>query len=64
MKKSSNAELARIINTQAHSLAAQSFPLIRMALEDKARVLLREGKSLDETLRAIQSTVGAGTFNC
>ena len=64
MKKSSNAELARIINTQAHSLAAQSFPLIRMALEDKARVLLREGKSLDETLRAIQGTVGAGTFNC
>lgn len=63
MKKSSNPELARIINTQAHSLAAQSFPLIRMALEDKARAMLREGKSLDETLQAIRGTVSAGTLN-
>jgi hypothetical protein len=63
MKKSTNPELARIINTQAHCLAAQSFALIRMALEDKALTMLREGKSLDETLRAIRSTLGADALN-
>ena len=64
MKKSTNPELARTINTQAHSLAAQAFPVIRLALEDKARAMLREGKSLDETLRAIRGTMDAGALDC
>lgn len=58
MKKTPNPELARAINRQAHMLAAQSFPAIRMMLEEKARAMQREGKSLDETLRAIWSTMG------
>ena len=59
MKKLSNPELARTINRQAHMLAAQSFAVLRMKLEEKARSLLREGKGLDETLAAIRA-VGAG----
>ena len=55
MKKLFNPELARTINRQAHMLAAQSFAAIRTTLEEKARALLREGKSLDETLRAIRA---------
>jgi hypothetical protein len=55
MKKSVHPELARTINRQAHMLAAQSFAAIRTRLEEKARALLREGKSLDETLRAIRA---------
>jgi hypothetical protein len=35
-------------------LASQSFSAIRVKLELKARALLKEGKSLDETLRAIR----------
>lgn len=58
MKKLSNPELASTINRQAHMLAAQSFALIRLKLEEKARSLLREGKGLDETLAAIRA-VGA-----
>lgn len=64
MKKSSNPALARTINTQAHSLAAQAFPVIRLALEEKARAMLRDGKSLEETLLAIRSTVSTGNLNC
>jgi hypothetical protein len=56
MKKSHHAELARTINQQAHMLAAQSFAVIRMQLEEHARALLKEGKGLDETLRAIRTT--------
>lgn len=60
MKKQANAELASAINRQAHMLAAQSFAAIRMALEEKARALLKAGKSPDETLRAIRSAgIGA-----
>lgn len=55
MKKSSSPELARTINRQAHMLAAQSFAAIRTTLEEKARALLREGKTLDETLGAIRA---------
>ena len=55
MKKASNPEMTRTINRQAHMLAAQSFATIRTKLEEKARALLREGRSLDETLRAIQA---------
>ena len=64
MKKSTNPELARTINTQAHSLAGQAFPVIRLALEDKARAMLREGKSLEETLRAIRGTLDVGALSC
>ena len=55
MKKSVNPELAQTINRQAHMLAAQSFATIRLKLEEKARFLLREGKSLDETILEIRA---------
>ena len=55
MKKSFNPELARAINQKAHILAAQSFASIRMTLQEKARALLRQGKSRDETLQAIRT---------
>ncbi len=54
MKKAFKPELAQAINKQAHMLAAQSFATIRMALEDKARELLKSGKDHKETLRAIR----------
>lgn len=55
MKKSVNPELTKTINRQAHMLAAMSFAAIRTKLEEQARALLREGQSLDETLRAIRA---------
>lgn len=55
MKKQSNPQLAQTINRQAHMLAVQSFASIRMALEDKARAMLKAGKTLDETLNAIRT---------
>ena len=55
MKKAGKPELARVINQQAHMLAAQSFANIRMALLDKARELLKAGRSLEETLQAIRA---------
>jgi len=55
MKKQANAELASAINRQAHMLAAQSFASIRMALEEKARELLKAGRSPDDTLKAIRT---------
>ena len=54
MKKAFNPELARAINQQAHILAAQSFAGIRGELQEWASVLLKEGKSHKETLRAIR----------
>ena len=54
MKNSLNPELASTINRQAHMLAALSFPAIRATLEDKARAMLKDGKSLDDTLREIK----------
>jgi hypothetical protein len=54
MKRAFKPELAQAINRQAHMLAAQSFASIRMALEEKARELMRAGTSPDETLRAIR----------
>ena len=54
MKKSVNPELARTINQQAHMLAALSFPAIRTTLEEKARAMLKDGRSLEETLREIR----------
>ena len=56
MKKSVNPELARTINRQAHMLAALSFPAIRKTLEVKARAMLKEGRSLEDTLREIRAT--------
>ena len=53
MKKGFKPELAQAINRQAHTLAAQSFPAIRAKLEEKARALLREGKSPEETMAVI-----------
>ena len=55
MKKSINPELASTINRQAHMLTALSFPAIRATLEDKARAMLKDGRSLDETLREIRA---------
>lgn len=55
MKKTGNLELARVINQQAHMLAAHSFDIIRMSLQDKARELLKAGRSLEETLQAIRA---------
>ena len=55
MKRVFKPELAQAINRQAHMLAAQSFAAIRMALEEKARALLKAGTSPDETLRAIRT---------
>lgn len=55
MKKSPHPELTQTINRQAHTLAAQSFSAIRAKLEEKARVMLKGGESLDETLKAIQA---------
>jgi hypothetical protein len=54
MKKAFKSELAQAINRQAHILAAHSFASFRMALEEKARELLKAGSSPDETLRAIR----------
>ena len=55
MKKAFKPELVQAINRQAHMLAAQSFATIRMTLEEKARELLKTGKSPAETLRAIRA---------
>ncbi len=55
MKKAFKPELAQAINRQAHMLAAQSFAAIRMQLEEKARTLLKQGTSPDETLRVIRA---------
>ena len=55
MKKPSlNSELSRTINQQAHILAAQSFAPIRMKLEEQAKVLLKKGASLEDTLKVIR----------
>ena len=55
MKKSINAELSSTINRQAYMLSALSFPAIRATLEDKARAMLKVGKSMEETLREIRA---------
>ena len=55
MKKSINPELASTINRQAYMLAALSFPAIRATLEDKSRAMLKDGRSLEETLREIRA---------
>lgn len=55
MKKQSNPQLAQTINRQAHMLAAQSFPVIRLKLEEQARALLRSGATLEDTLREIRA---------
>ena len=54
MKLRANPEIARAINQQAHTLAAQSFASIRTAIQDKTRELLREGKTADDVIRAIR----------
>ncbi len=56
MRARLNPDIARAINQQAHMLAAQSFASIRMALEEKARELLKAGKDGNETVRAIRLT--------
>ena len=55
MKASENAELARAINRQAHMLTALSFPAIRSTLEEKARAMLKGGRSLEETLQEVRA---------
>jgi hypothetical protein len=54
MKKAFKPELARTINRQAHILAAQSFAPFRMQLEEKAKALLRDGATLEDTLKVIR----------
>lgn len=54
LKKAFKPELARTINRQAHILAAQSFAPICMQLEEKAKALLKEGATLEDTLRVIR----------
>jgi hypothetical protein len=54
MKKAFKPELARTINRQAHILAAQSFAPIRMKLEEKAKALLKDGATLEDTLKVIR----------
>ncbi len=49
------SELTQAINQQAHTLAAMSFAAIRLRLREQARAMLKQGKKLDEVLRAIQS---------
>ncbi len=49
------SELTQTINQQAHTLAAMSFAAIRLRLREQARAMLKEGKKLDEVLRAIQA---------
>ena len=55
MKKTISPELAKAINQQAHHLAAQSFSAIRMALQEKANTLLKDGRSPADILRAIRT---------
>ncbi len=54
MKKAFKPELACTINRQAHILAAQSFAPSRMQLEEKAKALLKEGATLEDTLKVIR----------
>ena len=54
MRVKANPEMARAINQQAHTLAAQSFASIRAAIQEKTRELLRDGKTADEVIRAIR----------
>lgn len=54
MGQLSNPELKRAINRQAQALATQSFSVHRVALEQKARALLADGKTLEQTIAAIQ----------
>lgn len=49
------------INRQAHLLTVQSFAAIRARLEEKARALLRDGRSVEETLREIREPPGCAT---
>jgi hypothetical protein len=55
MRVKANPEIARAINQQAHTLAAQSFASIRAAIQDKTRELLRDGKTVDDVVRAIRT---------
>ncbi len=48
MRARANPEISRAVNQQAHTLAAQSFASIRAAIQDKARELLRDGKTVDD----------------
>ena len=56
MKYRSNPELAKAINQTAHLICQQSFASIRQTLSQKANILLKEGKGLDETMQAIRAT--------
>ena len=58
MKKTYNPELSQAINQYAHVLAAQSFPSFRVALQERADAMLKEGKSLAETIRTIRTAGG------
>jgi hypothetical protein len=56
MKSSINPELKRVINQQAHVLAALSFAAMRLKLETHARGMLRQGASMEDAIKAVQLT--------
>jgi hypothetical protein len=56
MKKNVPPELTRTINRQTHLLAMLSTASIRQELEVQARVMLKAGKSLEETIDLIRLT--------
>ncbi len=63
MKRNANPELTQTINRQAHMLALLSAASIRHSLEDKARTMLKAGKSLDDTLEAIRAVAEVGKLS-
>ena len=56
MKKNVPPELTRTINRQTHLLVMLSTASIRQELEVQARVMLKAGKSLEETIDLIRLT--------
>ena len=50
------SELTTVINEQSHALAAMSFAVIRARLRTQAKAMLKEGKPVEEVIRAIQAT--------
>jgi len=62
MKQKSNPELKRVINQQAHVLAALSFAAMRLKLETHARAMLRQGASMEDAIKAVRMAGLTGTL--
>ena len=54
MKPTPHPDLKRAINRQAQALSVQSFSMHRAELEQKAKALMAAGKTVEETIAAIQ----------